>query len=243
MFAPNTRADLLQRAVFDFLSDPVAQGGEVRRCDTHAAAVFLVGDRALKVKRSVHFPFLDYSTLEKRKTACTAELEVNRRFAPQLYRRVVPITREPGGRLALTGKGEPVEWVVEMVRFDEDQTLDRLADRGVLPEDVPAKLAAMVLAIEDAAQPADANSWISALDGYIAQNSSAFLEEQSIFPKEDVCDLEQRSRDALKSLRPLLLRRAELGYVRRGHGDLHLGNIALIDETPVALTPSSSTRS
>jgi aminoglycoside phosphotransferase family enzyme len=74
-----------QDSVFAFLSDPATHGGaEVARIDTHGAAVFLAGDRVLKVKRAVRFPFLDYSTLDKRKAACEAELRVNRMFAPQI---------------------------------------------------------------------------------------------------------------------------------------------------------------
>src|SRR5581483_6706646 len=122
-----------QAEALSFLASPVAHGCHaVSRCDTHAAVVFLAGDRALKVKRAVQFPFLDYSTLDKRKAACTAELEANRRFAPQLYRRVVAITRERNGQIAIGGDGEPVEWAVEMARFDETQTLDHIADRGGL---------------------------------------------------------------------------------------------------------------
>ena len=62
----------------------------VDRIDTHAASVFLEGDRALKIKRAVRFPYLDYSTLAKRKAACDEEMRINRQFAPQIYRRVVP---------------------------------------------------------------------------------------------------------------------------------------------------------
>src|SRR5262249_51959730 len=120
-----------QQSVFALLADPATHGGErVKRIDTHAASVLLLGPRAYKVKHAVRFPFLDYSTLAKRKAACAAELEVNRAFAPGIYRRAVPITREADGRLALGGKGEPVEWAVEMCRFDEDATLDRLAEQG-----------------------------------------------------------------------------------------------------------------
>src|SRR5256885_5238383 len=104
-----------QEPALRLLADPATFGGaEVRRIDTHASSVFLIGERALKVKRAVRFPLLDYSTLEKRKAACAAELEVNRPFAPELYRGIVPITREADGRLALDGKGEPIEWAVEM---------------------------------------------------------------------------------------------------------------------------------
>src|SRR3569833_2661268 len=226
-------ADPLQDAVFDFLTDPLAQGAEVHRCDTHAAAVFLSGTRALKVKRAVRFPFLDYSTLDKRKAACAAELEVNRRFAPRLYRRVVPILREADGKFAISGKGEPIEWAVEMTRFDESQTLDHVADRGRLPKEVPQLLAAMVLAMHEGAEAADASSWITAISKYIAQNSSAFLEHESIFSRSDATELDQASYEALKRLAPLMTQRGKTGFVRRGHGDLHLGNIALIDGKPV----------
>ena len=69
----------------------------VVRIDTHGASVFLDGDRALKIKRAVKFPFLDYSTLEKRKAACEEEIRINRPLAPQIYHRVVAITEEPDG--------------------------------------------------------------------------------------------------------------------------------------------------
>src|SRR3972149_9635829 len=95
-----------QDAVLAFLADSATHGGRpVRRMDTHAAVVFLAGDRAFKIKRAVRFPFLDYSTLEKRRAACIAELEVNQPIAPALYLRVFSITRTADGRLALDGSG------------------------------------------------------------------------------------------------------------------------------------------
>src|SRR6478752_3251086 len=117
-----------QEEVLAFLADPATHGGQkVHRIDTHAASVFLAGDRALKIKRAVRFPFLDYSTLGKRKQACEAELAVNAPYAPEIYRGVKAITREADGRLAIAGSGSAVEWAVEMRRFDEQRTLDHLA--------------------------------------------------------------------------------------------------------------------
>src|SRR5580700_4483711 len=101
----------VQEDVLAFLADPAAYGGgaeKVRRIDTHAASVFLAGDRALKVKRAVRFPFLDFSTLDKRKAACDAELAVNAPYAPEIYRGVVAITRQADGALAIGGSGPPV---------------------------------------------------------------------------------------------------------------------------------------
>src|SRR5262245_44801766 len=103
-----------QDDVFALLGNPATHGGApVRRIDTHAAAVFLAGERVYKVKRAVKFPFLDYSSVSRRKAACEAEIEVNRAFAPDIYRGVVAITREANGALALGGGGEPEDFAVE----------------------------------------------------------------------------------------------------------------------------------
>src|SRR4051794_19607441 len=119
-----------QEKVFSYLENSSTFGAPVHRIDTHAASVFLAGEHALKIKRAVHYPFLDYSTLELRKATCEAEMEVNHRFAPGIYLRVVAITQQPDGSLALEGEGSPVEWAVMLRRFDENKTLDHIADGG-----------------------------------------------------------------------------------------------------------------
>src|SRR6266481_6161326 len=129
MTTSTVRYSRMQERVFAFLTDP-ATHRLVHRIDTHAASVFLEGDRALKIKRAVRFPFLDYSTLEKRKAACDEEIKINRPFAPQIYRRVIPITQAEDGSLSIDGDGTPVEFAIEMTRFDERQTIDHLAETG-----------------------------------------------------------------------------------------------------------------
>src|SRR3954470_2243923 len=118
----------------------------VRRIDTHAASVFLEGRRALKIKRAVQFPFLDYSTLEKRKAACEEEIRINRPLAPQIYHRVVAITEQPDGSIKIDGRGRPVEYAVEMSRFDESRTLDHLAKTGPLDVELAPAVAAAIAA-------------------------------------------------------------------------------------------------
>ncbi|MBO0753641.1 MAG: hypothetical protein J2P53_16095, partial [Bradyrhizobiaceae bacterium] len=84
-----------QREIFAFMADPATHAGApVTRIDTHSAAVFLAGDRAFKIKRALRYPFLDFSTLARRKAACEAELAINRVFGPAIYLAVVPITRQ-----------------------------------------------------------------------------------------------------------------------------------------------------
>ena len=221
-----------QEAVFAFLADPATHGGaKVHRIDTHAASVFLAGDRALKVKRAVRFPFLDYSTLDKRKAACEAELSVNAPYAPEIYRGVVPITREANGEFAIGGPGTPVEWAVEMQRFDEQRTLDHLT--GEIDEALADALGRAVAAAHAKAPVVDAAPWIAALGGYIDEHVEAFRQYPEIFPAVESETLAQLSRAAYQRIVPLLHERSRRGFVRRIHGDLHLGNIVLIDGKPV----------
>jgi uncharacterized protein len=221
-----------QDEVLAFLADPATHGGQkVLRIDTHAASVFLAGDRALKVKRAVRFPFLDYSTLEKRKAACEAELAVNAPYAPEIYRGVVPITREADGKLAVGGSGAPVEWAVEMRRFDEKRTLDHLA------EGIDAALAdALGRAVATAhrrCRPLDGSAWIAALGAYIDEHDEAFRRHPDLFPPNEIDVLVGKSRAAYERITPVLRERSRAGFVRRIHGDLHLGNIVLIGGKPV----------
>jgi len=222
-----------QEPVLVLLGDPATHhGAAVERIDTHAAAVFLAGDRAFKVKRAVRFPFLDFSTAEKRKAACEAELAVNRPLVPEIYRRVVPITRAPDGRLELDGSGPPVEWAVEMRRFDETSTLDRLADAGRIDAALADALGRAAAAIHAAAPVVEPGAWIEALGRYVEQNDAALREMPALFPRAEVAALGRASRATYDRIRPLLIERGRRGLVRRGHGDLHLGNIVLIDGRP-----------
>jgi hypothetical protein len=221
-----------QDEVLAFLADPATHGGQkVRRIDTHAASVFLAADRALKVKRAVRFPFLDYSTLEKRKAACEAELKVNAPYAPQIYHGAVPITREAGGKLAVGGAGTPVEWAVEMARFDENCTLDHIAKE--IDPTLADALGRVVAAAHRRATPLDGSAWIEALGSYIDEHAEAFRQHPRVFPRDDVDALSRKARAAYEQITPLLRERSRGGFARRIHGDLHLGNIVLIEGKPV----------
>ena len=220
-----------QERVFAFLTDP-AKHPDVHRIDTHGASVFLEGARALKIKRAVRFPFLDYSTLEKRKAACDEEIRINRPFAPQIYRRVVPITLNHDGSLEIDGPGAPVEFAVEMARFDERRTFDHLAKAGPLDPALIDAVADAVAASHRSAPLAAAGPWIHSIPGIIEGNSAAFR-EASCFAAGEIDDLEQASLSAFSQQRELLEQRGRRGYVRRCHGDLHLANIVLIGDLPV----------
>jgi len=204
----------------------------VTRIDTHAASVFLDGSRALKIKRAVRFPFLDYSTLEKRKVACEEEIRINRPLAPQIYHRVVAITEEPDGSLKVDGRGRPVEYAVDMSRFDESRTLDHLAKAGPLDANLASAAADAVVASHAIAPRADGKAWVASIPGLVDGNSNG-LRKGNHLVAEEIEQVDQASRAMLLRLRPLLEERGRQGFVRRCHGDLHLANIVSIDDRPV----------
>jgi uncharacterized protein len=220
-----------QESVFGYLADP-QRHPDMRRIDTHAASVFLEGDRALKIKRAVRFPFLDYSTLAKRKAACDEEMRINRRFAPQIYRRVVAITRNDDGSLAIDGSGTPVEFAIEMARFDERQTIDHLAEAGDLDAGLVDAMADAIAASHELAPRVPEKPWIDSIPGITQGYVSAFR-EAACFPTDDVEALGKMSQAAFTGLRVLLQQRGGQGHVRRCHGDLHLANIVVIEGKPV----------
>jgi aminoglycoside phosphotransferase family enzyme len=169
----------------------------------------------------------------RRKAACEAELEINKRLAPMLYRRAIAITQESDGALAIDGEGAAVEWAVEMNRFDESRTLDRLAENGELGAELAVKLGRAVAGAHDSGPAAAADPWICALATFIAQNDVDFRSCPDLFAATDVRDLSNATGQSLAGVRPLLVERGELGFIRHIHGDLHLGNIALIESEPV----------
>ncbi len=225
--------DQSQEAVFWFLADPETHGlsEPVERVDTAGAVLFLAGGDVYKVKRAVKFPFMDQSTLDKRREACEAEIVVNRASAPQVYLSALPITRQEQ-TFALGGDGEIVEWVTHMRRFDENATLDRVADRGGVPDAIVDKLALVIRRSHARAPLRDAARAAHALETYIEQNGAAFAERPDLFDPSTARKLTVDSRLAFAIVRPVLLKRGEAGFIRRCHGDLHLRNIVLIDNEP-----------
>ena len=235
MPASPLRADTLSQSdIISFFSSPdTHRGQEVKRIDTHANIAFLVGYDAYKMKRDVKFPFLDYSSLAKRKAACDAEIRLNSQYAPQIYRSTLPITLEANGNLELNGRGEVVEWLVHMNRFDEHLGLDKIADRDGIPSDLAQDLAHLMLRAHKRTTLRDAQPWIDDLMSYVNQNLEAFLEFPELFPKEDVMVLDMAARKELAHITPIIQRRGADGLVRLNHGDAHLANIVMHDGKPL----------
>ena len=209
-------------------------GEPVERVDTHGAHVFLGRERAWKMKRAVRFSFMDLSTLARREATTRAELELNRRTAPELYLRVLPVTRAEGGRLALGGVGEPVEWLLEMRRFPAEAQLDRVAARGELTDAIVDRLARVVADFHAAAEPRPEAGGAAGTREVVAGNAGDLTSlVPGTFGRDAVAALNGATAAELDRRAGLLDRRREAGEVRRCHGDLHIANIVLLDGRPV----------
>ena len=211
-----------------------AFAGPVERVDTHAAMIFLEGERAWKMKRAVAFSFLDFSTLERREQALRDELRLNRRTAPMLYRAVRPVTREADGQLALDGPGTPVEWLLEMRRFPDKALYSDLAERGELTRQRIDQLAETIVEFHADAEIRGEDGGWPGMNEVVEGNATDLARlAGKVLPADAVAEVDAASRAQLAGYRDLLERRRRDGKVRHCHGDLHLRNIVLLDDKPV----------
>lgn len=209
-----------------------ALGPGTERIETHISTLLLHGDLADKLRKPLALPFLDFSLAAARRHDCEEELRLNRRTAPQLYLDVRPVL----GRPEAPRIGEPgdeagaIDWLLRMRRFDNDLLLDRLATRGALSD---AHVDALARRVADfhAALPSSPAAWGDPAEVRAwAQANFAALGDAAGTELHGLHDWSEREFERIAPL--LALRRAQ-GFVREGHGDLHLGNIVLVDGEPL----------
>src|SRR5262249_54157689 len=137
--------------------------------------VFLAGDRAYKLKRAVKYSYLDFSTVDRRRTACEAEFALNRRTAPDLYLEVRALAQTPNGQVSFA-TGEPaIDWLVVMRRFDQAMLFDTLAGTGGLTRPLMAELAGRIAAFHQAAQQRPDQGDAAALAAVVETNHGCLI--------------------------------------------------------------------
>jgi aminoglycoside phosphotransferase family enzyme/adenylate kinase family enzyme len=225
-----------QRAAVAFLGDPLSYGGgieRVERIETHISLVFLAGEYAYKLKRAVRFPYLDFTTVERRRVACEAELALNRRTAPAIYREVRGLVRRPDGGISFGEREDAIDWVVVMRRFDQSLLFDALARAGRLDAPLIDRLADHIARFHEKAERRRDFGGAKALAAVAAENQQCLATAEGAgFDPGKIAAIGERTGALLARLAPLLDRRREEGKVRRCHGDLHLRNICLFEGEP-----------
>jgi uncharacterized protein len=188
----------------------------VEHVETHAAHVFLVADRAFKIKKPVKLPYLDFSDREKRRMVLAQELAINRVHAPDLYLGLDEV------------RGEPV---LVMRRFPAHALLSWKMAHGGIEAELAMSLAAMA-ARAHATAPRRDTPGAEIMMGLGAQLSKAFIDSPDIFSPAATLEFHALYEAALRANKALLNSRSDKGLVRRCHGDMHAGNIIVEGDAP-----------
>jgi hypothetical protein len=204
--------------------------------ETHISFVLLTGKLAYKIKKAVNLGFLDFRTLAARRFYCEEELRLNRRLAPEIYLDVVAITGTVDAP-RVAGEGPALEYAVKMREFAQDALAGRALARGeLLPRHIDA-LAARIAAFHRAADATPASGALGAPHTILSLALQNFTQLRPLLrDPADLADL-----DALAAwtsehhaeCAQAMARRHREGFIRECHGDLHLGNIAIVEGEPL----------
>ena len=208
---------------------------EAELIETHISWIFLSGDYAYKMKKPIDFGFLDFSSHDKRHYFCTEELRLNRRFAPELYLEVIPV----GGTIdqPLLEREPALAYLVKMRRFPQENQLDRMLAADKLHVAVLIEFAEKIAAVHLQAAKADPHSHFGTPENVIKPVRQNFEQIRAALPDNTpirtINTIDDWSETSFSALQPVLLARREEGFIREGHGDMHLANMAWFHDKPL----------
>ncbi len=213
-----------------FLSRPETYGlvGPVESRETHMSWLFLAADTVVKLKKPVRFPYLDFSTLDKRRAACAAELALNRRLAPDVYRQVVPLALSEA-RLSIDGPGRIVDWLVVMKRLDDSGSLEHALLEGRMPVRELEALVTVLTRFYRRCRPVPMPPalLLSRWRRSLAENRRILLDARCPLPVGAIRFVDRLQTMFLAARADLIAERARRGHIVDGHGDLRPEHIWL----------------
>jgi aminoglycoside phosphotransferase family enzyme len=204
--------------------------GDVLVIETHMSWVFLAGDTVFKLKKPVRFPYLDYSSLDRREAACRAEQRLNRRLARSVYLDVVPLRWSSRG-LSIDGEGTIVEWLVVMRRLDDARLLERaIAAHSVAPTDVD-RVARLLVRFYRAAERTFLSPALHLREWHrnVALNHGPLLNPRFGLPSGQIWRIARAQRLFLARRETLFVARTLARRIVNGHGDLRPEHVWLGD--------------
>jgi aminoglycoside phosphotransferase family enzyme len=224
----------VQKQVIEALMRPETydeEPGHIEMIQTHISFVFLTRNFAYKVKKTVDFGFLDFTTLEKRRLFCEKELELNRRLCGDMYLEVVPINRS--NIIKMKGEGETIEYAVKMKRIPQEKIMDKLLEEKKVDNKLIDKIAKIIAEFHSKAETNRRISEFGSL-AIIEKNWKENFEQTQDFVgktismknfeliHERICDFMKRSLHFFK-------KRVAESRIRDCHGDIHSANIFVTD--------------
>ena len=203
--------------------------------ETHMSWVFLTEHHAYKLKKPVRYDFLDFSTLEKRRADCEAEVRLNRRFAPDVYLGIVALTADARGTLRLDGDGEAIEWLVKMRRLPDEHMLDQRIRAGRLDN---AEIRRVALRLADfyrqcAPVKSDAGAHRARFAAAIELNRRELARPEFNLPAATIAATHAAQVSFLAHDTALLDARVAAGRIVEGHGDLRPEHVCLEPEPAI----------
>lgn len=226
----------LDSTLIESLKNPACYPHEaetVRLLETHISWVLLAGDFAYKIKKPVDFGFLNFSELAERQRFCREELRLNRRLAPSLYLDVVGMGGSP--QQPVFGAEPAFEYAVKMRRFAEADLLDHVLERGALTRLHLQNLADTLAGFHAGLPPAEADAGYGDAEAVALPARQNFQQLALLLDRTHdagLADLQAASEREYAACRSLFQQRLLAGKVRECHGDLHLGNIVLLEGQP-----------
>jgi aminoglycoside phosphotransferase family enzyme len=214
-----------------FLSRPDAYPssvGEVMLRETHMSYVFLTGDRVYKLKKPVRFPYLDFSTLERREAACRAEVSLNRRLAPDVYIGVAPLTASADG-FCIGGAGAITDWLVVMRRLDDRWDLEQVLREKCLATPQLDRVASTLVRFYRHVRPLLISSapHLSEWSRSLTANRRVLLDPRLGLPSALIRRIDRLQRRFLTECGTMLRARVRRRRIVDGHGDLRPEHIWL----------------
>jgi aminoglycoside phosphotransferase family enzyme/predicted kinase len=223
--------------IIDFFLEPKSYTHEVEavhHSQTHVSHLFFAGDYVYKVKKPVDMGFLDFSTLEKRRAAAMAELELNRRVAPDVYLDIAAVHRDEVGRLSFNTPALVEEVAVVMKRLPEDQRLTNLIDSGAVDPAMMRDLGRLVADFHKRAETSPEIAQYGSLETVRHNWDENFEQTESFIDRtltsETWATCKQEIERFMRVYADLFDRRVERGWIRDCHGDMQTDDI-FIDPT------------
>lgn len=207
---------------------------EIRLIQTHISWVFLTGDYAYKIKKPVDFGFLDFTTLEKRKKFCKREVEINRMFSPEMYLGVVPVNKFGDHSIKINGPGETIDYAVKMKQLPQELLMNRLLDKNQVETKDIEKIVEILIDFYSKTQTFRDPHSIGSMETVRFNWNENFKQTRTFMGKTIQKKTYENIKNSVEKFmhekKGLFEKRLREGFVKWCHGDLHSGNIFIVDQ-------------